>query len=386
VTSFYSHNVQKFTSDGTFITRWGTAGTNDGEFQYPFGIAIDAAGDVLVADMLNGRIQKFTNTGSFIMKFGSMAEAQNVAVDGLGFIYVTDSGNHVVNKYASDGTFVTSWGGYGSGNGQFWTPSGIAVDPGGIVYVSELNNNRVQMFQTDGSYLDQWGTYGTGDGQFDGPQGLALHTNGSVYVGDSRNHRIQVFGLIPVPVTLAYLAVDRVHEDAVVRWRVNEYASDANDVRFDVYRRVEGGRMLCITNSSLSGAGELKYVDRKAPTARTDYWVEEIAGGSRHMHGPTTLAALEPASLAVGPNHPNPFNPTTTIRFTVPEAGAVRLAVYDARGSLVKVLEDAPMAAGAYETLWDGRNQAGESVASGVYFARIDQMGRYRTHKLLLLK
>ncbi|MBK9304444.1 MAG: T9SS type A sorting domain-containing protein [bacterium] len=69
--------------------------------------------------------------------------------------------------------------------------------------------------------------------------------------------------------------------------------------------------------------------------------------------------------------HPNPFNPTTTIRFALPAAGSARLAVYDVTGRLVRTLIDGNLAAGAHEASWDGRDAAGRSAASGVYLARL---------------
>jgi hypothetical protein len=319
------------------------------------------------------------------MQFGSMTETHGVAVDADGFVYATDPANNLVNKYASDGSFVLSWGGYGTGNGQLWYPSGIVVDGSAIVYVSELGNHRVQMFTTGGAYIDKWGTQGTGNGQFDGPQGLALHANGAIYVSDSKNDRIQVFGEFAVPVTMDFFTVERLQENAVLRWRVNDRRPD--DLLFDVYRQVEDGRLSRVTEASISSQADYEYVDRDVPDCRTDYWVEEIDGdGNRYMHGPRSLAAAPQHSLTLGPNHPNPFNPSTSIQFSVPEAGQTRLIIYDARGKLVKVLADEPMVAGTHDRFWDGRNRSGELVGTGVYFARLEQSNRQRTHKLLLLK
>ncbi|MFQ5941651.1 MAG: 6-bladed beta-propeller, partial [Nitrososphaerales archaeon] len=63
--------VQKFTSDGKLLTKWGSVGRGDGEFNSPSGIAIDSSDIVYIADSSNHRIQKFTNDGKFIAKWGS---------------------------------------------------------------------------------------------------------------------------------------------------------------------------------------------------------------------------------------------------------------------------------------------------------------------------
>ncbi|HKW14190.1 MAG TPA: FlgD immunoglobulin-like domain containing protein [Candidatus Krumholzibacteria bacterium] len=85
-------------------------------------------------------------------------------------------------------------------------------------------------------------------------------------------------------------------------------------------------------------------------------------------------------------NYPNPFNPRTTVKYTVPARGEVTVAVYDAHGAHVATLFHGERAAGAYSTEWDGRGANGAVVSSGVYFARIEQSGAVRTKKMVLLK
>ena len=66
-----NNRIQKFTSDGTFITKWGHKGYDDGEFDIPTGVAVDPVGNIYVADSDSYRIQKFTPDGNFITKWGS---------------------------------------------------------------------------------------------------------------------------------------------------------------------------------------------------------------------------------------------------------------------------------------------------------------------------
>ncbi len=90
----------------------------------------------------------------------------------------------------------------------------------------------------------------------------------------------------------------------------------------------------------------------------------------------------------LGPASPNPFNPTTRVRFSVPEdAGLVRLNVHDVRGRLVRELLQFPnMPAGSHEAVWRGRNDAGSAVASGVYFFRLEGDGFTETRKVVLVR
>jgi len=70
-------------------------------------------------------------------------------------------------------------------------------------------------------------------------------------------------------------------------------------------------------------------------------------------------------------NYPNPFNPSTTITFAMPEAGRVTLRIFTETGQLVQTLVDGEMQAGRHNVTWNGRNHSGASVASGVYFYQL---------------
>ena len=85
---------------------------------------------------------------------------------------------------------------------------------------------------------------------------------------------------------------------------------------------------------------------------------------------------------------PNPFNPTTRIVYFVPDGAqeTVSLVVYDVRGARVRTLVSGVKSAGRYEVEWDGRNQNGVPVSSGVYFYRLVQRGFSDTRKMVLVK
>ncbi len=200
VADTYNNRVQKFTSTGAYLTQWGTFGSGNGQFYYPYGVTVDGDGDVYVADLYNHRVQKFTSTGAYVTQWGTQGTGNGqfdapggVAVDGDGNVYVTDRGNSRVQKFTSTGAYLTQWGTQGTGNGQFNGPLGVAVDSDGEVYVADELNNRVQKFSSTGAYLTQWGTWGTGNSQFDRPDGVAVDGDGDVYVADSGNNRVQVF-------------------------------------------------------------------------------------------------------------------------------------------------------------------------------------------------
>ena len=225
---------------GTFVTKWGSFGSGDGQFNQPRGVAVDGSGNVFVDDTGNNRIQKFTNTGTFLLSFGwGVADGvaafetcttgcqagifgsgdgqfnfpNGLAVDGSGNVFVAEQNNNRVQKFDGNGTFLTKWGSLGSGDGQFTDPRSVAVDASGNVFVAEFTGNRVQKFTNTGTFLlafgwgvadgvaafetcttgCQAGISGSGDGQFNLPFGIAVDGSRSVFVDDFGNNRIQKF-------------------------------------------------------------------------------------------------------------------------------------------------------------------------------------------------
>jgi hypothetical protein len=85
-------------------------------------------------------------------------------------------------------------------------------------------------------------------------------------------------------------------------------------------------------------------------------------------------------------NYPNPFNPSTTIPFDTPSSGRVRVEIFDVHGRLVRALIDQSMPAGAHAITWDGRDDAGNTARSGVYFYRLEANGTTEARKMVILK
>jgi len=93
-----------------------------------------------------------------------------------------------------------------------------------------------------------------------------------------------------------------------------------------------------------------------------------------------------PETFALYQNFPNPFNPSTIIRYDVPRSSHVTIRVYDMLGHVVKTLVQGEVEAGTHSVEWDGRNQRGERVSSGVYFYRIEAGSFTKTMKMILAK
>ncbi|MCB0317068.1 MAG: T9SS type A sorting domain-containing protein, partial [Calditrichaeota bacterium] len=97
-------------------------------------------------------------------------------------------------------------------------------------------------------------------------------------------------------------------------------------------------------------------------------------------------AGLTPGAFSLEQNYPNPFNPTTEIRFQLPQAGNVTLTVYNTLGQEIRTLANGYYESGAHSVQWDGRDQAGNPAASGVYFYKIVTDQHVALKKMNLLK
>ncbi|HTY09679.1 MAG TPA: FlgD immunoglobulin-like domain containing protein, partial [Bacteroidota bacterium] len=102
--------------------------------------------------------------------------------------------------------------------------------------------------------------------------------------------------------------------------------------------------------------------------------------------GVKTAGGNTPHVFDLSNNYPNPFNPSTKINYSIPKDGMVSLIVYNVLGQQVRTLISGPMTAGQYSITWDGRNNAGSTLSSGVYFYRLQANDMAIVKKMLLLK
>ena len=105
------------------------------------------------------------------------------------------------------------------------------------------------------------------------------------------------------------------------------------------------------------------------------------------VQDPTAVGpGVTPPSFALQPNYPNPFNPRTTIRFTLDREQQTDLTLFDARGRVVRTLLSGPASAGEHAVAWDGCDESGRACAAGVYLARLRGETAVTTTKLTLVR
>jgi len=235
VADFASSVIRNVTPEGVVRTIAGqpdVSGTNNGagsaaQFYGPYGLAVDSATNVYVADTHNNMIRQVTPSGtSWVVTTlaglktagagsadGTGTNAQfnfpiGVAVDGAGNVYVGDTFNDTIRQVTPTGVVTTLAGqadnpGSQDGTGtsaQFNEPNGVAVDSATNVYVADWGNSTIRMITPSGTNWNVTtlagvpGSPGFADGtpgQFDYPNGVVVDTNGNVYVADTGNHAIR---------------------------------------------------------------------------------------------------------------------------------------------------------------------------------------------------
>jgi uncharacterized protein YjiK len=189
------------------------------------GVAVDAAGNLYIADWVNPRVRKVSTSGTITTVAGSgtygfsgdggpatdagLSSPYGVAVDAAGNLYIADAGNSRVRKVSTSGTITTvagsgTYGFSGDGgpatNAALSSPQGVALDAAGNLYIADAHNSRVRKVSTSGTITTVAGngTFGfSGDGGpatdagLNSPVGVTVDAAGNLYIADSGNHRVR---------------------------------------------------------------------------------------------------------------------------------------------------------------------------------------------------
>ena len=184
-----------------FSNFFGSGGDGDGQFSIvsnasPAHMAIDSSGNFYVVDPNNCRVEKFNSSGVFIKSWGSKGTEDGqflypygITVDNSTNIYVTDWSGHTVQKFSSDGTFIVKYGSNGSSAGQFIGPTDITHDSAGNFYVLDSQNNRIQMFNYSFEYVSEIDDI---EG-YSHALGIYCDESNNIYVADQNENEVKKY-------------------------------------------------------------------------------------------------------------------------------------------------------------------------------------------------
>ncbi len=194
---------------------------------------------------------------------------------------------------------------------------------------------------------------------------------------------------VPLPVEMTTFQAVAGEGQVILRWQT---ASELNNSHFVLYKRRAGQETFQVL-TQISGYGttsephDYEFIDRWVQNSTTyEYQISDVdLAGHETFHQQIVTATPDrnatPFEFALYPNWPNPFNPTTTIRYDVEEAGLVSLKVFDLLGREVATLTHEEHSAGIYSVTWDA-----DGMPSGVYLCRMDTEGFVQTRKMVLVK
>lgn len=290
-------------------------------------------------------------------------------LSGDGYADVVLRGEYVDNVEASRDTVVVYYGGESRPDTVF-----LATD------------TTVSRIVADNYRDDLGGAMTSGDYNNDGCSDLALgayayQEGASVHVG-----RAYIFygnPDTPTPVLIEGFAAQRLAIGVRLTWTVH---ADEAIRGFDVYRQ-DGDKPWRRINAERLPQSASHYLDDSARADQAHAYALVVIklDGSELRSQPTTVDAAR-FRFAIERIYPNPFNPTTTISYTLPKAGNTELGIYNTTGTLVRVLERRVIEAGPHSAVWDGHSQDGSPTASGVYFVRLKSGDDVRSRKIILLK
>jgi predicted GH43/DUF377 family glycosyl hydrolase len=147
----------------------------------------------------------------------------------------------------------------------------------------------------------------------------------------------------------------------------------------------EGLRVVFAGADDVSGPGELLRIYGVGPV-RAQLTRADLNDGSIVARIGEGVPVSTPSAFALHPNHPNPFNPETTIRYDLPEAGTVSLRIYDVTGQVVREFVHESQMPGSYRVVWDGRDREGVRVGNGLYLYELRSGSNRAMCKMILMK
>ena len=204
----------------------------------------------------------------------------------------------------------------------------------------------------------------------------------------------ELIGLdIALPVELSQFTAHAANGSIELQWRTD---TETNNFGFNIYRSLQEKDDYAQINSEIiRGAGtstqarNYHYEDTEVQPGRKYYYklADVEIDGTIHFHDPISVTSdAFPTEYQLAQNYPNPFNPETTIGFSLKESGRVTLGIFNLQGQLVRLLVDQEKPAGFFSVNWNGRDESGAGVSSGVYCYVLKVNDYAQVKKLIFMK
>jgi hypothetical protein len=275
------------------------------------------------------------------------------------------SGHFIANHNGTAGTPFT-W------NQAAWNFAQVRVD---------LNANQAQ-FTVNGNVVMTWpwtegSSTGTGTLNIDAVDFFGATANDEMYFDNFW------FDMVPVPVELTSFTANAANGNVTLNWQT---ASEINNRGFEIERRTADGQFVVL--GFVQGYGtttqtqNYTFVDNNVQSNSYVYRLRQVDFDGRFAYSPEVeVEAIGAVNYTLNQNYPNPFNPSTIISYSIPEAGTVKLAVFNMLGEEVAILFNGQQEVGNYQVTFDAKQ-----LPSGSYFYKLESGSFVEAKKMLLTK
>jgi|GEM_PF-1580988 len=315
---------------------------------FPVAMRIDNSGKIWIANIVSQTMNRFSAQGNFEFRFGgNLSLPSGIAFDNAGNIWVSDRLHHKIKKFDSSGNLLFEFGTKGSGYGEIDRPIGIGIN-GEKVYIADSRNARISIFDTTGNFI---GVIGDSAGLLL-PFGLVLDSTGCLFVSDFLGNRVLEFD----PYGGQLLEIDSILDaPSGLALSDNEKTLYVSDTK---HKRV------------------LAFVVRDEPPDST---------GGGPMGGESQISRR----FYLEKIYPNPFKDRLVIKFqgvTSSQYPVASIRIYDISGRVVKSFSLTTDYCVLGTIVWDGKDDLGRRLPSGVYFVRLEINGFKKIEKVILLR